>query len=187
MIGDECQNDRTGEECHANKRWEDCHAYMTDDDCQTDKIVEECHAYRRREDCVMQIRNKKIDIPCATNNLNLCIIKTKPVTVGPMDHMQRYSCTFYAGIVPKGVWSWEAAGLTASVPRLSDRLTQDIQAHSIIVYIQQNNASTHRYTHSVHYASVADPDPHGSRTFAGIQQKVKEEINKTVNFGLFVL
>ena len=106
MIGDECQNDRTWEECHANKRWEDCHAYMTEDDCQTDKIVEECHAYRRREDCVMQIRNKKIDIPCATNNLNLCIIKTQPVTVGPMDHMQRYSCTFYAGIVPKGVWSW---------------------------------------------------------------------------------
>ena len=35
--------------------------------------------------------------------------------------------------------------------------------------------------------SVVDPDPHGSGTFAWIQQKVKEHINKTVNSGLFVL
>ena len=38
-------------------------------------------------------------------------------------------------------------------------------------------------------SSIADPDPHGSGTFAWIQiqQKVKEQINKTVNSGLFVL
>ena len=51
--------------------------------------------------------------------------------------------------------------------------------------------------------SVVDPDPHGSRTFAWIQnfcmdpelkfririqlqQKVKEHINKTVNSGMFI-
>ena len=39
----------------------------------------------------------------------------------------------------------------------------------------------------VNKTSVADPDPHGSGTFAWIriQQKVKEHINKTVNSGLY--
>ena len=46
------------------------------------------------------------------------------------------------------------------------------------------------------YSSVADPDPHGSETFAciRIQQKMKEQINKNVishirpvNSGLCVL
>ena len=31
-----------------------------------------------------------------------------------------------------------------------------------------------------------DPDPHGSGTFAWIQQQVKEHINETVNSGLFL-
>ena len=37
--------------------------------------------------------------------------------------------------------------------------------------------------------TVADPgpDPHGSETFARIQQKVKEQLNKTVNSQLFVV